>query len=539
MCGITYIEKGKEAESRIALSLLKHRGPDEQNFKVDSHGTICSTRLAIVDKFSGKQPMKSKGGKYTIVFNGEIYNYKELKKKLEEKGHQFQTSSDTEVILNAYIEYKEETPKRLIGQFAFIILDNKTGDIFASRDHFGLRPLYFGKGNTGIILASEISVLLENGVKGKDLRKIPQGCMLNYSPKNKKIILKRYYDLRENLNKKKANPKELFNLLKKSVKKRIPKEVNYATIVSGIDSSAITFLVNQASKKPEIAYTIATSPESKDVTSNKILSSELGIKGKIGYIDEEYILNKIPEVIRATASPEYFLIINTFPTFKLAEMLKKEKIKVVLTGSGSDEINLGYDYLWELCNPKHIKENFLSLVLSYGEHEALREDRIFSARGIESRCPFMDKEVVEYVLSTPFEKRLPKKDLKFLKNQLKLAMKGKLPDKITFRKKEALYRSTGMISLVSKVADKLMSDKEYKEYFNSVKNPYWKERMKFYGKPLAVFHREWAKQFPELAKVKIPLSPNIPNQDNLEELSKFKVAAGGGVYVNGWNGKIK
>src|SRR3989339_1225162 len=165
MCGIISIagEKITDYENtdmnKVLLS-LKKRGPDDYGILRFPKCILGQTRLSIVDLNGGHQPMKDNKKNIAITFNGEIYNYRELKKDLIEKGHIFSTNSDTEVILKSYIEYGAECPKYLDGMFAFVIWDEEKQSLFMARDRFGKKPLYYAYDeNENLILASEIKAI--------------------------------------------------------------------------------------------------------------------------------------------------------------------------------------------------------------------------------------------------------------------------------------------------------------------------------------------------------------------------------------------
>lgn len=144
MCGIVgfYSErKDKEAIVKKMADRIQHRGPDGEGYYVDDKVALGHRRLSIIDLEGGKQPMYTEDEKLVIVFNGEIYNYKELTEELKE--YNFMTSSDTEVLLHGYRKWGEELPKKLRGMFAFAIWDKENETLFCSRDHFGIKPLYY------------------------------------------------------------------------------------------------------------------------------------------------------------------------------------------------------------------------------------------------------------------------------------------------------------------------------------------------------------------------------------------------------------
>ena len=170
MCGIITI-KGNHFDDAIIdkmLMTLRHRGPDEQKFSKIGDTILGQARLAIVDLSAGNQPMRDNTKPITIVFNGEIYDYKTQKVELEKKGHKFKTQSDTEVILKAYIEYGTKCLDYIDGMFAFAIWDEEKNQMFIARDRFGKKPFYYSFIDGAFIGASEIkAIFASNKIKGK------------------------------------------------------------------------------------------------------------------------------------------------------------------------------------------------------------------------------------------------------------------------------------------------------------------------------------------------------------------------------------
>jgi len=168
MCGICGILGGRSdpLEEKRSLveqmkSRLRHRGPDGHGTHVSQYAVLGHRRLAIIDVDHGRQPMSSPDGRFVLVFNGEIYNYIELRNRLSQEGHHFATFSDTEVLLHVLMHYGESGVKRLNGMFAFVFLDTQTGRWMMGRDPFGIKPLYYTTvEGEGIIFASEIKALL-------------------------------------------------------------------------------------------------------------------------------------------------------------------------------------------------------------------------------------------------------------------------------------------------------------------------------------------------------------------------------------------
>ena len=161
MCGICgfvnkWDEKKKNKNLDLMLKRIIHRGPDGEGKYIDESVALGHRRLSIIDLDGGKQPIYNEDGNLIIIFNGEIYNYKELKDDLVKCGHEFSTKSDTEVILHGYEEYGEGILDKLRGMFAFVIWDKNNKELFGARDHFGIKPFYYYYTDDKFMFASEI-----------------------------------------------------------------------------------------------------------------------------------------------------------------------------------------------------------------------------------------------------------------------------------------------------------------------------------------------------------------------------------------------
>ena len=177
MCGITgYFGTGdfnREKVIKQMSDLIAHRGPDSEGSFVDDYVALGFRRLSIIDLEGGTQPIHSVDGKYVIIFNGEIYNYQDLKKELVEKhGAKFQTNSDTEVILQTYQVYGEKTASMLRGMFAFVIYDKIEHKLYGARDYFGIKPFYYAKMNGNFLFGSEIKSFLAHPSFKKEVNKL-------------------------------------------------------------------------------------------------------------------------------------------------------------------------------------------------------------------------------------------------------------------------------------------------------------------------------------------------------------------------------
>lgn len=379
MCGITGIySKILEIEHSKQLLLdmtssLQHRGPDNWGYYASKQMMLGHTRLSIVDLSAGHQPMQI--GDYALAYNGEIYNYIELRKELEEYGVKFKTNSDTEVLLRAFIQYGVNCFEKLNGQFAVLIWNKKKKELTVARDRFGIRPLYYLEFNGNYYFGSEMKVFdqipnYERNYNAKQL--FNHGLLwntcgsntvyngINSLPGGSFAIFKdgalvktnRYYELGKTYNEKErdyyAVEEEFKALLDDAVQLRLRSDVPVGAYLSGgIDSSVILSLIGKHKKKSYKTFSITF--EDKDYDESvyqeemvkRINTEHHAVKITYDKIDETF-----PEVIYHTERP----IFRTAPTplFLLANMVKKNGIKVVLTGEGADEILWGYDSFKEV-----------------------------------------------------------------------------------------------------------------------------------------------------------------------------------------------
>ena len=174
MCGfVGFVDKNKNKKKIIKemADIIKHRGPDSDGYYIDDNIALGFRRLSIIDLNNGNQPIYNEDNTKVIVFNGEIYNYQELKDDLINKGHKFSTNTDTEVLLHGYEEYSEKILSKLRGMFAFVIYDKKTEELFAARDFYGIKPFYYYINENEFLFSSEIKSFLAHPEFKKELNK--------------------------------------------------------------------------------------------------------------------------------------------------------------------------------------------------------------------------------------------------------------------------------------------------------------------------------------------------------------------------------
>tara|TARA_A100001015_G_scaffold248237_1_gene285518 strand:+ start:4644 stop:6470 length:1827 start_codon:yes stop_codon:yes gene_type:complete len=395
MCGISgFFGKSKILPNNIlkTLELMRNRGPNFSDFyenKFDKGLAIylLHSRLSIIDlQKRSNQPFKIR--EFVIIFNGEIYNYLELRQSLIEKGIKLKTNSDTEILLNYYILYGEKCVQFFDGMWAFAIFNTKTKNLFLSRDNFGEKPLYFYKNNLGIFFGSEtrfiesLSDEIFNINSNKINRFLSFGARCLF--KDNKTFYRKILSLRnsENLNVdhnlnikknrywlpkpkiKKYNQDDIFqisqNLLVKSLKRRMRSDVPMAFLLSGgVDSGGLTSLAVKKFKKTINTFSIIDQDTRYNEIKNiKKVVSDLKCKNTTIKISKTNFLNKLKDLINYHNSPVFTLA--QFLHSELMAKIQKTGTKVVLSGTGADEIFSGYydHYLIHLAYLKNKKNNY-------------------------------------------------------------------------------------------------------------------------------------------------------------------------------------
>lgn len=371
MCGICGFVSNVDDKKTIIdnmMDKIAHRGPDDKGTYIDNDVALGHRRLSIIDLSHGVQPMYNETGDLSIVFNGEIYNYRQLKKDLVEKGHTFTNESDTEVLIHGYEEYGTDFLTKLRGMFAFVIWDAKEEVLFGARDYFGIKPFYYSTQNNAFVFGSEIKSILEYpGIKKevneealeqylsfqysvlpetffKGIFKLPAGHYMFY--KNGKMEIERYFDpLMEP--KQSSDLEETVSYIEEVVSDTVDAhmvaDVEVGSLLSsGVDSSYVvsefpgdkTFTVGflgKDSKYNEIKYAEG-------------LVEELGKKNYSKNIDSDDYFDSIESVMYYMDEP---LADPSCIALYFVDQVAAEQIKVVLSGEGADEFFGGYNIYHE------------------------------------------------------------------------------------------------------------------------------------------------------------------------------------------------
>lgn len=401
MCGIIAITGNKSGEYRISamFASLSKRGPDDHGVLSFPHCTLGQTRLSIIDLSGGHQPMRDNKRNIAITFNGEIYNYRELKRKLESRGHTFSTNSDTEVILKAYQEYGVDCPKQLDGMFAFALWDEEKQMLFLARDRFGKKPLYYAfDKNQKLVIASEIKALVAAGITGVlDDRALDNYLQLMYIPpwksvyknilqlppahiavyKNEKLETKRYWDipLKPLMIGYGEAKEEVRRLLDEAVKKRmLAADVEVGSLLSGgVDSTIVSILASKYLDHPLKTFSLGYGDYINELPYAKQASDHMR--------SEHYTMEAGGDMVEELEKVlSYFdephADSSDFPQHLISE-LAASRVKVALSGDGGDEIFMGYGWHTRHLHLSYRAHTFEKLFLSPFQGR-VRSQQIFS-----------------------------------------------------------------------------------------------------------------------------------------------------------------
>lgn len=366
MCGIIGFNFEDKNLLKTGLKEISHRGPDDSGTYSDKNVSLGHNRLSILDlSKSGRQPMSDKNESLWITYNGEIYNFKELRKLLDSK-YDFKSNTDTEVLIYLYKEYGSEMVNLLQGMFAFCIYDKNKKIFFIARDRVGIKPLYYYLNNKKLIFCSEIKgILKDDSIQRivnhdaltsflifrantneetifKGIKKLMPGNYMIYDLKNNNHKIVRYWELKSFQNTLSSNHsiKILENLINDSVKLRLVSDVPYGAYLSGgVDSGTIVSFMKNHTNNEIKTFSVGFDDDSHSETKEaRFLAEKLKTDHHELYIDNQSI-KILPTIINHLDEP--MSDPTSIPTYFLSEFAKKH-CTVILTGEGADEVFGGY-----------------------------------------------------------------------------------------------------------------------------------------------------------------------------------------------------
>lgn len=364
MCGFTgFIGETSNSSAVLEqmMNTIIHRGPDSSGMFIDNKTALGFRRLSIIDLEADSQPLYNEDESYVLIFNGEIYNFMQLREELIAKGHVFVSHTDSEVLIHGYEEFGERLIEKLRGMFAFVIWDRKEEKLFAARDMFGIKPFYYAQMNGTLIFGSEIKSFLPhphfnkrlnkealkpyltfqfpvlNETFFKDVFKLPAAHYMTYQ--NGETNIQRYWSPEFNPADQQPLDKvvdEIDQVVRESVQAHRISDVKVGSFLSsGVDSSYVASIL-----KPDKTFTVGFSDKNfSEIDNAKALSEELGIDNVNEILDSEKCFDKLEEIQYMMDEPHSNPSI--VPLYFLAEIASRD-VTVVLSGEGADELFGGY-----------------------------------------------------------------------------------------------------------------------------------------------------------------------------------------------------
>jgi asparagine synthase (glutamine-hydrolysing) len=404
MCGIGAIAGPRQRDGAIErmVASLAHRGPDAH---ATSHAAECElghARLAIIDLTTGAQPMSDASARYSIAFNGEIYNFPELRKELERAGHAFRTTSDTEVLLEGYREWGRGLVDRLRGMFAFALWDSLERRLFAARDLFGEKPLYYADVNGTLVIASELKAIVASGVvtPALDLDSVDAFLALGYVPPDRTIYrgistlppahtlewhdgavrVDSYWTPRFA-----TQPiasadaaEQLRELLQRSVRRQMIADVTVGAFLSGgLDSSTIVAMMQQHTPARVMTFSAGFGTVINELPYARAVARQYGTdhhEVEMGEPDVTSLVQRMAEVY-----DEPFADSSNIPTYLISEYAR-QFVKVVLSGDGGDELFGGYGWYAPLLQSEKVPLALLQWVVWRAASKIARGNRAIAVR---------------------------------------------------------------------------------------------------------------------------------------------------------------
>lgn len=370
ICGVVHFDHSRDVERGLIDAMcerITHRGPDQNGAYMNGFVGLGSVRLSIIDVSGGRMPISNEDGTIWIVYNGEVYNFPELRERLEKAGHRFETNTDTEALIHLYEEEGDDFAKHLNGMFAGAIWDDRKQRLILVRDHVGIKPLYYAQLRDKLVFGSEIKAMLPAGISREidpiglhdylslnyvpgprtifsAVKKLQPGHMLVYEARTGEVKVTQYWDIprRHTSNFTLTNDIEtdLYNLLRTVVHDQLISDVPLGAFLSGgVDSSLVVALMSEVTTEPVKTFSVGFAEKSYDETPFARIVAE-----RFKTDHHEIILN--PDARESVAAmttyfDEPFADSSSVAVFAVSELARKH-VKVALSGDGGDEVFGGY-----------------------------------------------------------------------------------------------------------------------------------------------------------------------------------------------------
>jgi asparagine synthase (glutamine-hydrolysing) len=443
VCGIALII-GEGASPTIfqrMMAALAPRGDIWEELPPSSSLLAGTQRLRIVDRERAVQPWVSPDGRWVLCYNGEVFNHNELRAELSARGVSFVTSSDTEVVLQAFLTWGEGAVDRLRGEFAYAVVDRTVGDVYLARDALGVKPLYWSVVDGRLHVASEIKALVPVGAS---IHEVPPGHHGWAGPSHGPDLLP-FLDLMAlGSDLPIEDPDEAAKLVRAalvdSIRVRVDTDLTVGVVLSGgLDSSLVLSQV-RALHPDCVAFTVGA-PGSPDLDYARRLCRDLGVPHEVVTLSPRDVgLAAVREAVRLGELTEYGDIINAVVSAPLFRRVAACGIKVVLTGDGSDELFGGYP-MYHSVGPVAAHRLFLHKIRNLCRTELQRVDRTSMGQGVEARVPFLDPSLVELAMRMPLSLKMRDGREKWI---VRSAFADVLPSYVLSRPKNPMSYSSGL-----------------------------------------------------------------------------------------------
>ena len=479
MCGIAGIwgnidESDGSMQSIVQrmIEVQHHRGPDGHGAHVQPHqGVLGHTRLAIMDPAQGRQPIHNEDCSTTLVANGMIYNHPQLRRRLG-TSHEFASNSDSETVLHVFEDQGLATPRLLDGMFAFAI--SKGDRLVLARDRIGIKPLYYGykanacdkngrdiNNDAGKVMyfASELKALIPFV---EDIKEFPPGTIYDSHSG-----FHTYYEVPDRIPVEldpQVHIRRVRETVEAAVKKRLLSDVPLGAFLSGgLDSSIIAAVAKKY--MPEL-HTFSVG-----VDGSRDLQAARRVARHIGSVHHEYIysaaevVDKLPEILYYLESFDQDLVRSAIPTWFCAR-LAADKVKVILTGEGADELFAGYSYHKAIAGEAALHRELRRSITRLHNINLQRVDRMTMRHAIEARVPFLDTDVIAMAQSIPARFKLCRQDDgRYIEKWiLRKAFEELLPADIVWRNKEQFDEGSGMVDMLPEVLNRVAAGLDTETY---------------------------------------------------------------------------
>lgn len=450
MCGIAGIislspTKINASSVCAMIRQMRHRGDVEPSVRAFANGILGCARLAIVDRLHASQPMVDEQQQVAVVFNGEIYNHATLRAELQRAGRTFRTASDTEVLIQAFLEWGPSFTSRLEGMYAFVLLNLPKQSFLAARDPFGIKPLYYAINADGWYFSSEIGPLVNVGCT--DILHVPPGGSVCDGVVSQRVLFPplapKKMDFEE-------TRRSLRQAISQSVRAHLDCDLPVAVFCSGgIDSSIILFEASQVKREGLTAFTVGTE-DSEDQRFARNLAYRLGVPFCRIPINRPDMVRSVPETVAAIESFEPNHMRTGTTSMALAKAVHDRGFKVALLGEGADELFGGYeefpDTLRTTDSYAEVELLLRRFVSELYKTQLQRVDRTTMRYGIEARVPFLHSPLATFIQSIPTEFKVYRRPdgVVIGKHILREAYRGVLPDELVDRRKVPMGEGAGV-----------------------------------------------------------------------------------------------